>query len=623
MRALPTGTVTLLFTDVEGSTRLLHELGAVRYGTVLAEHRQLVRRAFARHDGIEVDTEGDAFFYAFPTAPAALEAAREAQEALSAGPIRVRMGIHTGTPHLADEGYVGADVHRGARIAACGHGGQVLVSAATAAFATQSDLRDLGEHRLKDLSAPERIYQLGAEAFPPLKSLYQTNLPVPTTAFLGRKKELAEVVDLLAREEMRLVTLTGPGGTGKTRLALQAAGLASDAYPDGVWWVPLAALRDPELVLRAAAHALGGNGALAEHIGDRRMLVLFDNFEQVVEAAFGLGELLSACPRLDALVTSREPLHLAAEQEYAVPPFAREEGVAFFSARARAVKTDFEPDRTTSDICRRLDDLPLALELAAARIKALSPNQILERLEHRLPLLTGGARDVPERQRTLKATIDWSYDLLAEEEQRLFRRFAVFSGGCTLDAAQEVASADLDSLQLLVDKSLLRHSYERYWMLESIREYAAEHLEESGEADVLRRRHADHFLELVESAGLTLEPEGEQQYALVRQELDNVRAALDWGIGADPELGLRLAASLDGFWAVTDPSEGIRRLDTLLRRAPDAPLELRARAPCLRKLGESCWRRRSRGALLPAEPPGLPRGWGRARRRSRSPPTRL
>jgi predicted ATPase len=578
VRPLPTGTVTFLFTDVEGSTRLLHDLGTEAYAAALAEHRRLLREAFARRGGVEVDTQGDAFFYAFATAPGALQGAREAQEALASTPIRVRIGIHTGTPHLTDEGYVGTDVHRAARIAACGHGGQVLVSAATTALAGEDLLRDLGEHRLKDLSAPERLYQLGTDDFPPLRSLYQTNLPVPSTPFLGRTEELAQIFGLLARGEVRLVTLTGPGGVGKTRLALQAAGVASDAYPDGVWWVPLAPLRDPELVLPTAARALGAKEELAPHIGDRSMLILLDNFEQVIEAGPGLGEVLSACPRLDVLVTSREPLHLAAEREYAVPPLAPAEGVELFSARARALNPDFEANGVVTEICRRLDDLPLALELAAARTKVLSPDQILERLEQRLPLLTGGARDLPERQRTLRATIQWSYDLLAENERQLLCRLAVFSGGCTLEAAEKVAAADIDTLQSLMEKSLLRHTQERYWMLESIREYAAEHLEDSGEAASLRRRHADYFLERVETAGLALEPEGEQQYGLVRQELDNVRAALDWGFETDPERALRLASALDGFWAVMAPTEGMRRLEALLQRAPNAALAVRARA---------------------------------------------
>jgi predicted ATPase len=578
MRALPTGTVTFVFTDIEGSTRLLRELGAEAYADALAEHRRLLRDVFDRHDGVEVDTQGDAFFYAFPTAPGALEAVRQAQQGLSAAPVRVRMGVHTGTPYLTEEGYVGADVHRAARIAACGHGGQTLVSASTAALAGWDAMRDLGEHRLKDLSAPERIYQLGEGDFPSLKSLYQTNLPVPSTPFVGRADELAVVVGLLSREEVRLVTLTGPGGSGKTRLALQAAGLASDDFPDGVWWVPLAAVRDPELVLPAAAQILQAKEGLGEFIADRRMLILFDNFEQVVGASSGLGELLGTCPMLDVLVTSREALHLAAEQEYAVPPLAPREAVALFSARARAVEPDFEEDDVVSQICRRLDDMPLALELAAARIKALSTNQIFERLEQRLPLLTGGARDRPERQRTLRATIQWSYDLLTEVEQRLFRRLAVFFGGCSLEAAEAVAEADLDPLQSLVDKSLVRHTGERYWMLESIREYAAEHLEDSGEAEKLRTSHAHHFLQLAESAGLSLEPLAEQRYDMASREIDNLRAALGWWSETEPELALRLATALDALWIVTDPSEGMRWYEALLDKTADAPLELRARA---------------------------------------------
>jgi hypothetical protein len=312
-RDLPSGTVTFLFTDIEGSTKLLDQLGVVAYGRALAKHRRVLREALARHAGVEVDTQGDAFFFAFPTAPGALRAAAEARDRLAAGPIRVRMGIHTGAPRLSGEGYVGVDVHRAARIAAAGHGGQVLVSAATAALVGTDGLRDLGEHRLKDLSAPERIYQLGEVAFPPLKSLYQTNLPIPATTFLGREQELAEIGALLRREDVRLLTLTGPGGTGKTRLALQSAGAAADAFEGGVWWIPLAALRDPELVLAAARQALGAKNDLADHIGNRSMLLLFDNFEQIVEAAPHVAALLDHCPRLTVLVTSRESLRLEGE----------------------------------------------------------------------------------------------------------------------------------------------------------------------------------------------------------------------------------------------------------------------------------------------------------------------
>src|SRR5512134_2088287 len=340
-RDLPSGTVTFLFTDVAGSTRLLHEFGAQGYAEALAEHRRVIREACASQGGVEVDTQGDAFFFAFPTAPGALAAASAFTEALASGPLQVRVGLHTGSPLLTEEGYVGGDVHRAARIAAAGHGGQVLVSASTAQL-VKLELRDLGEHRLKDLSAPERMYQLGEGDFPALKSLYRTNLPVPATPFLGREAELVEVVGLL--EDARLLTLTGPGGTGKTRLALQAAGIASDAYPDGVWWIPLAPLRDPALVLATAGQTLGSKNGLAEHIQDKAMLCLFDNFEQVVEAGPELADLVSACPNLDVLVTSRERLRVGGEQTYPVPPLAESDGVGFFLARACAVNPEFVPD---------------------------------------------------------------------------------------------------------------------------------------------------------------------------------------------------------------------------------------------------------------------------------------
>jgi predicted ATPase/class 3 adenylate cyclase len=572
-RDLPSGTVTFLFTDVEGSTKLLRELGAEGYAQALAEHRRVIREACAHYDGVEVDTQGDAFFFAFPTAPGALSAADEMTEALASGSIRVRIGLHTGTPLLTDEGYVGGDVHRVARIAAAGHGGQVLVSASSAALIPSDkvsqglELRDLGEHRFKDLSAPERVYQFGDGEFPALKSLYRTNLPVPSTPFLGREGELAEVLSLLSREDTRLLTLTGPGGTGKTRLAAQAAGLASDSYPDGVWWVPLAALRDPELVLETAGQTLGAKDGLAEHIADRSLLLLLDNFEQVVEAAGDVAGLMSSCPNVDVLVTSREPLHVTGEQEYLVPPLVHEEGVGFFLARARAVRPDFSADDAVSEICRRLDDLPLALELAAARVKALSSAQILERLRQRLPLLTGGARDLPERQRTLQATIEWSYELLTPEERRLFARLAVFSGGCTLEAAEEVAEADLDTLQSLVDKSLLRHTEERFWMLETIREFASERLEAAGEAEDLQRRHAEHYLALAEEAEPHLRGSPKEWLDRLEQEHDNLRAAFDeLETSGEGKAVQRIAGALWRFWTMRGYApEGRRRLESAIR----------------------------------------------------------
>jgi predicted ATPase/class 3 adenylate cyclase len=580
-RDLPTGTVTFLFTDVEGSTKLLHELGAERYAAALAEHRRLIREACARHDGVEVDTQGDAFFVAFPTAPGALAAARETTGALAPGPIHVRIGLHTGTPLLTDEGYVGGDVHRAARIAAAGHGGQVLVSASTARL-VEIELTDLGEHRLKDLSAPERIYQLGEGDFPALKSLYRTNLPIPATSFLGRDGELAEVISLLARSDVRLLTLTGPGGTGKTRLALQAAAEASDQYPNGVWWVPLAPLRDPKLVLETAGQVVGSKNGLAEHVADKSMLLLFDNFEQVVKAAPDLADLSALCPNLDVLVTSRERLRVRGEQTYSVPPLAENDGAALFVARARAIDPSFAESEAVGELCVRLDELPLALELAAARTALFSPEQLLDRLSQRLDLLKG-ERDADPRQQTLRATIAWSHDLLTEEERKLFGRLSVFAGSCSYEAAEEVAGADPDTLQSLLDKSLVRKRESelgtRYWMLETIREYAAERLEATGEADDLRRRHAEWFLALVEEAYPNLRGNPKAWLDRLEVENDNIRAALDrLEASGQTQLALQMAGAFHRYWYLRGHLvEGWRVLDRLLR-TDERPTAARARA---------------------------------------------
>jgi predicted ATPase/class 3 adenylate cyclase len=579
MSELPTGTVTFLFTDIEGSTRLLHELGD-DYADALAEHRRALREVFSRHSGVEVDTQGDAFFVAFARAKDALAAAVEAQRGLANGPIRVRMGLHTGEPLVTEEGYVGIDVHRAARIAAAGHGGQTVVSQTTYDLAGSDGLRDLGEHRLKDLSAPERIFQLGEGEFPPLKTLYQTNLPIPATPFLGRERELGEVGETLARSDVRLLTLTGAGGSGKTRLALQAAGEAADDYPQGVWWVPLAPVREPNDVVVTAARALGAGGSLEEAVGDRRLLLLLDNFEHVIAAAPELTALLAQCPNLDVTVTSRERLQLDGEHVYPVPVLDRSEARELFAARARAVRPDFEPNGSLDELCARLDDLPLALELAAARTSILSTEQLLSRLGARLDLLKGG-RDAEVRQQTLRATIEWSYDLLEPDEQRLFARLAVFRGGCTLEATEGICDADIDQLQSLVDKSLVRiRDKDRFWMLETIHEFAAERLRESGEEDESRRRHAEFFLALAESANLSAEatdlgPRPE----LVLPEQDNLRAALDWAAEAgEIELGLHLAIALEQFWVAVAPYEGARRVQAFLDRAADLPDVVRARA---------------------------------------------
>ncbi|HSC48897.1 MAG TPA: adenylate/guanylate cyclase domain-containing protein [Gaiellaceae bacterium] len=578
MRELPRGTVTFLFTDIEGSTRLLHELGD-GYADVLGEHRRALRAAFAAHGGVEVDTQGDAFFVAFARARDALAAAEQGQEALAPGPIRVRMGVHTGEPIVTDEGYVGLDVHRAARIAAVGHGGQVLVSQATRELAGPAGLKELGEHRLKDLTAPERIYQLGEGEFPPLRSLNQSNLPVQPTPFVGREKELGELFVLLRDPSARMLTLTGAGGSGKTRLALQAAAAVVEGYPDGVWWVPLEAVREPDRVAAEIRSALGASGDLAEHVGQRSMLLVIDNFEQVVDGAPALAELLARCPNVRMIVTSRELLRLAAEREYAVPPLVEQESVGFFDGRARVVDPTFEPDDHVIAICRRLDHLPLALELAAARVRALSTKQILERLEHALPLLTSGARDVPERQRTLRGAIGWSYELLPPDEQAAFRQLAVFAGGWSLDAAERVAGASLDALQSLVEKSLVRFADERYSLLETIREFALEQLEESDEPEATRRRHFDYFAELAAAEDTSAEAGYGVQPGALLSEVANLRAALDWAVSAgELERAVELMVVLENFWVSTDPFEGARRYGELLASGVFLPDRLRARA---------------------------------------------
>jgi predicted ATPase len=564
--------VTFLFTDVEGSTGLLHELGAEGYAAALAEHRRLVREAFAVHGGVEVDTQGDAFFVAFPTAPGAAAAARAAQEALAGGPIRVRIGLHTGTPHLTEEGYVGEDVHLGARIGAAGHGGQVLLSAATRA-AVDGEVLELGEHRLKDFAQAVPIFQLGSERFPPLKTISNTNLPRPASSFVGREREVAETTALL-RDGARLLTLTGPGGSGKTRLAIEAAAELVPQFKAGVFWVGLATLRDPGLVADSIAQTLGAKNSLEEHIGERELLLLLDNLEQVVGAAPTLAGLVEACPKLRLLVTSRALLRVRGEVEYPVLPLADPDAAELFAMRA-----GIEPDATVHELCRALDNLPLALELAAARTAVLTPQQIFERLSQRLDLLKGG-RDADPRQQTLRATIEWSHELLDEQEQRLFARLAVFAGGCTLEAAEQVARADLDVLQSLVDKSLLRHTDDRFWMLETIRDYAAERLEQSGQADDARRRHAVHFLALAEeAAGEVIGAHPRAWLERLEAEHDNLRAVLDrFHETGDLQRALELAGALWGFWQVRGHfAEGRRRLDAALT-ADAIPAPTRARA---------------------------------------------
>ena len=568
---LPRGTVTFLFTDVEDSTKLLHELGAEAYAKALTEHRRLLREAFRRHSGVEVDTQGDAFFIAFPTGPGAVAAAAEGRNALASGPIRVRMGLHTGTPYLGDEGYIGSDVNLGARIAASGHGGQILLSRATRELVAE-ELEDLGEHRVKDFADPVWIFQLGSERFPLLKTISNTNLPRPVSSFVGRERERAEVSSLL-RDGARLVTLTGPGGSGKTRLAIEAATELVLDFTNGVYWVGLAALRDSGLVRETIGQTLGAKDGLADHIGERELLLVLDNFEQVVDAAVDVSSLLSACPSLRVLVTSRELLRIDGERGYPVPPLAERDAVELFCQRS-----GLEPDETIAELCSRLDNLPLAVELAAARGSVLSPTQILERLSQRLDLLKG-RRDADPRQRTLRATLAWSHDLLDDDERRLFAALAVFRGGCTLEAAEEVASADVDTLQSLVDKSLLRQTDERLWMLETIREYARERLAESGAEAELRRRHATYFLRFAERVDLDSSSASiSESLARVASEHDNVRRALEWARDCDEdEILLRFVAAVREYWRIRGHLGEVRTWLSLALERASSPPEARIR----------------------------------------------
>ena len=580
---LPTGTVTFLFTDVEGSTRLLQEHGS-GYADLLDEHRRALRDAFSRYGGVEVDTQGDAFFVAFSRAADAVAAAAEARQALEPGPIRVRMGIHTGEPIVTDEGYVGIDVHRAARIAAAAHGGQIVVSETTRGLLdSDTGVRDLGEHRLKDLIGAERLYQLGVGDFPPLKTLDATNLPVAASPLVGREHELDELVAALSNGT-RLLTVTGPGGTGKTRLALQVAAELVGTLRDGVFWVPLASLSDPDLLSSEVAQAIGARDDLAGFLRGKELLILLDNFEHLLDAAPAVSTVLASSGSLRVLVTSRSPLHVAAEREYRLEPLPASDAAALFVERARSIGRELSPDATVEAICRRLDGLPLAVELAAARTKLLAPEPLLERLDSTLPLLTGGARDAPERQRTLRATIEWSYDLLDSRSKELFARLSVFAGSFPLSAAEEVSGADLDGVAALVDSSLVKPiGDDRFLMLETIREYALERLAGSAEAEALRQRHADFFSALAEQA-YERRFDAETEWA-GRLELDHddFRAALDWLTASDADAALELAGALGWFWLSHGLlSEGSGRLD---RALADSPATGRARARALTALG--------------------------------------
>ena len=563
---LPSGELTLLFTDIDGSTRLVQEYGD-RYPDVLAEHRRVLRQAVLRHGGVEVDTQGDAFFVVFPRAGDAVAAAVEAQRGLAEGPVRVRMGLHTGTPLRTPEGYAGMHVHRAARIAAAGHGGQVLLSRSSAdAVDPPLELRDLGEHRLKDLPEPEWIFQVRGQGlmldFPPLRSLNNTNLPIPGRGLVGREHELTELASAIRSSRSRVVTLTGAGGIGKTRLAVQAGLELVEHFPNGVLFVGLAPLKDARHVIPAIAQTVGVRESageplldtLAAHLEMRRMLLILDNLEHVVSAAADVAALVSRAGGLTVLATSREPLRIDAEQEFPLAPLGATDAMELFIDRARLVDPDFETDGPTAEICGRLDGLPLAIELAAARVRLLPPSTMLERLERRLPMLRSSARDIPDRQRTLEATIDWSYSLLSPVEQELFRNLAVFAGGCSLDAAETVCSAEPDVLEALVQKNLVLRrldvdGHARFLMLSTVREFADDQLEASGHRAV-RRSHAAWVCALAEDAESHLLGQAQVRWmGRLDEELANIRAAVSTSLAAgDAETALRISSALVDFW---------------------------------------------------------------------------
>jgi predicted ATPase/class 3 adenylate cyclase len=585
MSELPTGTVTLLLADVEGSTRLW-ETQPEAMKAAVARLDQTLSQAVATHRGVRPveQGEGDSFVIAFARAADAVTCALELQRAPLA-PIKLRIGLHTGDIQLRDEGnYIGPTINRTARLRDLAHGGQTVLSGATEPLVVDQlppdvSLTDLGSHQLRDLPRPERVVQLChpdlLNDFPPLRtanSAAAERLPAQLTSFIGRQSEMKGIREALA--DNRLVTLTGAGGAGKTRLAVQVAAKAATEFADGVWYVDLAPIADPEVVPVAAARALGlpdqpgqpTTDVLLRFVRDRQMLMLLDNCEHLLDASAKLiTALLSRCPALTLLTTSREPVGVAGEVSWRVPSLSlADEAVELFVDRARRTKPEFRVSadnaETLTEICRRLDGLPLAIELAAARVRALSPTEILHSLHDQFRLLTGGARTAVRRQQTLRASVDWSHELLSEPEQVLFRRLAVFFGGFDLDAAQAVASRGpveryqvLDQLTLLVDKSLVlaedsRHGT-RYRLLETVRQYAQEKLKESREGDEVRSRHRDHYTAM---AGLLDAPAGGQHERRIEQaaaEIDNLRAAFAWSReNSDTDLALTLSSALLPLW---------------------------------------------------------------------------
>jgi predicted ATPase/class 3 adenylate cyclase len=578
VRTLPSGTVTFVFTDVAGSTRVLREHGPA-YADLLAGHRAVVRRALADHGGVEVDTQGDAFFAAFARATDAVAAAVAIRDGLAAGPMHVRIGIHTGEPHVTDEGYVGLDVHRAARIAHAASGGQIVVSRTTRDLVgAEHELRDLGAHRLKDLTEAEHLYQVGDEGFQPLRTLDATNLPVAGSPLLGREREVGELVTL-CRGASRLVTVTGPGGAGKSRLALQVAAELVGSAADGVFWVALGSLADPGLVENEIAQAVGAPDDLAAFLREREIVLVLDNLEHLVAAAPVISRLPAAAPGLRVLGTSRAPLRVAGEMEYPLAPLAPGDAVTLLVARARAVGREIPADSTAAAICARLDGLPLAIELAAARMRLFSTSALLERLDRTLPLLTDGPRDAPERQRTLRATIAWSYDLLDAPGRQLFSRLAVFEGGFQIETAESVCQAGLNELAELLDMGLLqRAAGDRLRMLETIREFALEQLEASGEAAAFRARHAAEFGRIAETAYARRLDRSAEAWRRLDLDHDDLRAAVAFLLVQDAAAALDLAGALGWFWLSHGHIvEGDARLSAALA-ATDVGGRTRARA---------------------------------------------
>ncbi len=642
---LPTGKVALMFTDIEGSTRLLQLWGA-DYAAQLEAHRRIVRAALDAHQGVEVDTQGDSFFAVFRDVSQAIDAAIQIQHSLNYHPwpsnavLRVRIGLHIGEPTATAEGYVGLDVHRTARLMSAGHGGQILLSSAAAtelkmgASNAHYELRDLGEHRLKSLPHPERIYEVRIgdlpQRFPPLRSLEARphNLPAHLTPILGRESEIETLCARLEKGD-GLITLLGPGGTGKTRLSLEVAALTLESWDDGAFFVPLApiAFSGVAPATHAIEEAIGGAVAralglredglssaaeqVAQHLKERQILLVLDNFEHLVGGASVVACWRARCPHLAVLASSRRPLHITGEREFPVAPLALPRrgslpqvevleqfgAVALFVERAREVQPNFAltPDnaRAITEICARLDGLPLAIELAAARIKLLSPAALLARLEENALFLRKQSRDRTARQQTLRAAIGWSYDLLDEDEKILFRRLAVFRGGFGFESAAQVCADDaqdendfdvFEGIVALLDQSLLVKRGEiegepRFLMLETIREFALEQLENAGESVALRNSHRHWCMAQTEVCTIELRGDFARALKRFRIEADNWRAVWSWSLATDPALALQMAADAAQLWnRAGGTTENYERLNTALYAAPNADLTIRCRA---------------------------------------------